>query len=133
MRSRRYRFGDAFAFVAPVLLLAVPRLAFPVVVLVFVDFCVLALVVRRVADFAEARFAVVARVVREARGSSSPVSFRATLRALFVTLLPTPVTAFVTREIGLVRFAMELSPWMSWHERNLISASSFRRPGIAAA
>jgi hypothetical protein len=99
--------------------LTVPALAFRAVVFVFVDFCALALVVRLVADFAEARLAAAGRDEREARGLSSPVSFSATLRALLVTLLPTPVTALVTREIGLVRFAMELSPWMSWHESNL--------------
>ena len=123
----RYRFEEALAFEPPALRLPAPALAFPAVVLVFVDFFALDFLARLVADFADARFADarLPAVAREARGSSSPVSLSATLRALLVTLLPTLVTARVMREI-VVRFAMELSPPMSWHKRNLITASSFR-------
>ena len=123
----RYRFEEALAFEPPAFRLPAPALAFPAVVLVFVDFFALDFLARLVADFADARFADarLPAVAREARGSSSPVSLSATLRALLVTLLPTLVTARVMREI-VVRFAMELSPPMSWHKRNLITASSFR-------
>jgi hypothetical protein len=110
--------------------LVAPALAFVAVVLVFADFFVPDFVVRVVADFADGPLAV---DTREARGSSSPVSVPAIFLAPLVTVLPAPVTALVMREIVFVRFAMELSPRMWWHKRNLIGASSFRRgaSGIA--